>query len=219
MRSDWAVDGASALAQTRTQKYDLVLTDLILPDANGGDLARQILAEVPDPKPPIIAVTAYSTQEKMEEAKAAGIMAFVTKPVSRRKLEMAILSLGEHLHVRAGREIEVAQTGIDCDFAPILRLADGTRILSEYAATLPAAWSGVVAKLDQDPEEAARGVHAFRSRILAVQAAALSEQLALLEEAVRSAQHSDVRRLVDLAGVMVAEVAAAAQARVLAGMK
>ena len=214
---DWAVDGASALERIRAEAYDLVLTDFVLPDTNGADLARKILAEVPEPKPPIIAVTAYSTPEKMAEAKAAGISGFVTKPISRRKLETAILGIGSQFQTRGA--LDVARSKVECDFTLILRLESGSRILSEYAEALPGAWQGTVSLLDRDAEEAARAVHAFRSRILAVHANALSEQLGVLEEAVRAGQHSEVRRLVDLAGAMVDEIAAAARARVVAVAK
>jgi signal transduction histidine kinase/CheY-like chemotaxis protein len=211
---DWAVDGSSALERVRSESYDLLLTDYVLPDINGAELAKRILLEVPDPKPPVICVTAYSTPEKIAEARAAGISGFVTKPISRPKLEAAILSLGAQF--QPGRSLDVVRSKVECDFSSLLRLNDGSRVLAEYADALLPTWNGTISLLDRDPEEASRAVHAFRSRILAVHANVLNEQLALLEDAVRAGRHAEVRRLVDLTGAMVDDIATAARARALA---
>lgn len=213
---DWAADGASALERVHSGAYDLVLTDFLLPDINGAELARRILAEVAEPKPPVVAVTAYSTPDKIAEARAAGISGFVTKPVSRRKLEAAILGLGAQFQSR--RSLDVARSKVACDFSPLLRLADGRRVLAEYAEALPEAWAETVAALAGEKDRAAQAVHAFRSRLLAVHAESAAEQLALLEDAVRAEEKEAADRLVDLLSAMVADVAEAARARALAGI-
>jgi signal transduction histidine kinase/CheY-like chemotaxis protein len=66
-RVDWACDGKTALQLAQQNGYDLVLTDLMLPDTDGGTLTKEILAVSEEPKPPVFAVTAYSTKEKEEE--------------------------------------------------------------------------------------------------------------------------------------------------------
>lgn len=213
---DWAVDGTSALERVRGEAYDLLLTDYLLPDINGAELARRILLEVPEPKPPVICVTAYSTPEKIAEARAAGISGFVTKPVSRRKLESAILGLGSQFQAR--RSLDVARTKVECDFSSLLRLDDGSRVLAEYAEALPGAWTGTVSLIDRDADEGAKAVHAFRSRILAVHANSVGEQLAVLEDSLRAGHQAEVRRLVDLIGSMVDDLAAAARARAFAAV-
>lgn len=84
--ADWAETGEQALKLAASKSYDVILTDLALPDVDGITLAQRLLAQVPEPKPPIIAVTAYCTPEKIQQARNAGITGFLTKPVSARKL-------------------------------------------------------------------------------------------------------------------------------------
>ncbi|HEU5077905.1 MAG TPA: response regulator [Opitutaceae bacterium] len=210
---DWASDGASALNCVRSGTYDLILTDFMLPDTNGVELAREMLTVLSDPKPPIIAVTAYSTPEKMEQAKAAGITGFVTKPVSKRKIQAAIMSAVGGF--AAKRSIDVRT--VDCDFTMILRLKNGRQQLAEYADDLPRVWARVLAMIDSEEsvDESARAVHAFRSRVLAVQAMNISEQLSLLEDAVLAKRKEDTARLVSVIAPMLDDLAEAARDRAL----
>jgi CheY-like chemotaxis protein len=84
--ADWAETGEQAMKLAASKSYDVILTDLALPDVDGITLAQRLLAQCPEPKPPIIAVTAYCTPEKIQQARSAGIKGFLTKPVSARKL-------------------------------------------------------------------------------------------------------------------------------------
>lgn len=218
---DWAVDGASALELAKANAYDLILTDFVLPDTDGATLARTILAMLPDPKPPVVAVTAYSTREKVAEARAAGITGFVAKPISRRKLEAAILGVGEA--DRSSRPIDLAPAGGEWDFSPLLRLPDGRQALAEFAEGLGSAWDHVaaqIAALEAGAERAgvAKAVHAFRGRILTVHAQALAEQLSTLEQAVRGekATAADLGRMAGLIKGLVQQLASAASDHALA---
>lgn len=89
-RVDWACDGKTALQLAQQNGYDLVLTDLMLPDTDGGTLTKQILAVCEEPKPPVFAVTAYSTKEKEEECLRAGMAGFISKPITLEKLDAAL---------------------------------------------------------------------------------------------------------------------------------
>jgi signal transduction histidine kinase/CheY-like chemotaxis protein len=206
---DWAVDGAGAMELAKTGSYDLILTDFLLPDTDGATLAKQMLALFAEPKPPIIAVTAFSTTEKIAEAKAAGITGYVTKPISRQKLEAAILGL-ENQGFRSNPTMAVGESG-DWDFSTLLRLPDGRQALAEFSAGLLPAWQsveGAIAGAADDPETAAaaaRAVHSFRSRVLAVHAKDLAEQLAIVERLVRTGRkpEDDLRRLQSLIGPLV----------------
>jgi signal transduction histidine kinase/CheY-like chemotaxis protein len=212
---DWAADGAEALAHARTGAYDLILTDFMLPDTTGTELARKILEMAAEPKPPIIAVTAYSTPEKIQQAKDAGIVGFVTKPVSRRKIEAAILEAIGEFSVGRVMELPEAPT-VDCNFNLLLRLPDGAQKLAEYADDLPRAWSRVLDSLrGETPGQQARVVHAFRSRILAVHATAVAEQLGLLEEAAGRDAREDVDKLIGVIEPLLKEIEKRARGRAL----
>jgi len=64
--------------------FDLVFTDQAMPGLSGFDLAQQVLELRPDI--PIILCTGYSDLVTEEAALAAGIKAFVIKPLSRLKI-------------------------------------------------------------------------------------------------------------------------------------
>ena len=207
---DWAVDGASALERITTGAYDLILTDYLLPDITGAELARRILEIVPEPKPPIIAVTAYSTVEKMAEARAAGIRGFVTKPISEKKLAAAILRLGTRISLHRPQDPPASSA----DFTALLRLEHGRQVLLEYSRDLAATWEGVTRAMTAgETEAAAKAVHAFRSSVLAVRAQEPAEQLALLEDCVREGRWTDAQRIAAVVGPMIADLAGLARQR------
>lgn len=203
---DWAKDGASALQWAREAGYDLILTDFMLPDMMGDELARQLLKMVPHPKPPIIAVTAYSTPDKIAQAKAAGITGFVTKPVSKKKLQAAILGATANLEVRPSTKQDPM---LKCDFTVFARMNDGRRLLAEFAEGLAADWETIAKECSSGPGERHLlvAIHTFKSRVLVAHAGEMAEQLGLLEDAVQENRQADVLRLLSIIRPMVAELA------------
>jgi CheY-like chemotaxis protein len=71
--------------------FDLVITDLIMPDMTGVALARELLRIRPDL--PIILCTGFSNSMTQEEVKVIGIRAYLEKPLGRRDLARAIRSV------------------------------------------------------------------------------------------------------------------------------
>jgi CheY-like chemotaxis protein len=65
---------------------------------DGLTACRTILATMGDAAPPIVALTASSSDEEMARCMAAGMTAFLTKPVKAEQMSML------HGIVRAGRE-------------------------------------------------------------------------------------------------------------------
>jgi signal transduction histidine kinase/FixJ family two-component response regulator/outer membrane protein assembly factor BamB len=213
---DWAADGGTALQKAQTTAYDLVLTDYMLPDIDGATLARKLLALMREPKPPIIAVTAYSTPEKIAEAKAAGITGYVVKPISLRKIESAITSSPPVVRIHS---THTPESQAHCDFSMLMRLDNGKALIAEYGADLSEAWNGVAALLGNDPfdgEKTARASHAFRSRLLAVLAEEVAEQVGLFEEAARRGDREICQQLAEVIDDMVGEVAEAAKRHAVA---
>jgi len=68
--------------------FDLVITDMTMPEMNGTELAREILAIRPGI--PIILCTGFSEAVNEEKAKALGIKAYVMKPVLIRDLAQVV---------------------------------------------------------------------------------------------------------------------------------
>jgi CheY-like chemotaxis protein len=87
--------GSEAIEKAVFAKPSLILLDLSLPDMNGIDAARAIKNNRLTTDIPIIACSAYSTEEEMEEALRAGIVAYLQKPIPvaliKAKIEKFIL--------------------------------------------------------------------------------------------------------------------------------
>jgi len=76
----YASDGQGARTAIGDTKPDIVFLDLLLPDVNGADLARMILAESGAGAPKLVAHTASTLAAHREAALAAGCVDCVLKP-------------------------------------------------------------------------------------------------------------------------------------------
>jgi chemosensory pili system protein ChpA (sensor histidine kinase/response regulator) len=75
-----AVDGLDAIDAIEERAPDLILLDLEMPRMNGLELAAHLRADEQTQDIPIVMVTSRSTAKHREQAHAAGIDAFITKP-------------------------------------------------------------------------------------------------------------------------------------------
>ena len=84
---DSAESVAEALEKLALKRYDLVISDLGLPDGSGNDIVAQIKAspESPNYKTPFVAMTAHQDALKHQQAKDAGFIATNTKPLGTDK--------------------------------------------------------------------------------------------------------------------------------------
>ena len=92
--ADLAQNGLQVLEKQRNQPYDVILLDIQMPEMDGMTAARHIVQEWPvERRPYLIALTASATREQRDECLAAGMSAFISKPISvkelRRNLESA----------------------------------------------------------------------------------------------------------------------------------
>ena len=87
----FAENGSVAIERLQKQSFDLVLMDLHMPVMNGIDATRAIRAlGHPSANLPIIALTADVMNDAHEDALAAGVNDFVTKPVHLGRLQDVI---------------------------------------------------------------------------------------------------------------------------------
>ncbi len=85
---DSAESVADALEKLATKRYDLVISDLGLPDGSGNDIIAKIKAtpESPNYQTPFVAMTAHQDAAKHKQAMDAGFYAIGTKPLSMEKV-------------------------------------------------------------------------------------------------------------------------------------
>jgi PAS domain S-box-containing protein len=86
-------DGAAALERLNTAAYDLVLMDVQMPRMDGLEATRRLRRDL-DSDVPVIALTASMLRENRQEAFAAGMDAFVSKPFKSETLYGTVV---EHL--------------------------------------------------------------------------------------------------------------------------
>jgi CheY-like chemotaxis protein len=79
-----ATNGAEALAMFAPDTYDLVISDLGMPDMNGWDLLREIKGR--DPRVPTMLITGWGRQFSDEEARERGVDFVIEKPFDQDDL-------------------------------------------------------------------------------------------------------------------------------------
>ncbi len=95
LREGFRVDTAESLAQAfaclQEQRFDLVITDMRLPDGLGLELIRYIRAQ--QRRERCIVITAYGSAENAVESLKAGAFDYLTKPVDIKQFRSVIASV------------------------------------------------------------------------------------------------------------------------------
>ncbi|MFH1992877.1 MAG: PAS domain S-box protein [Pseudomonadota bacterium] len=79
---------ALELFKAQPDKFDLIITDLTMPNMTGDELAKKLIAIRPDI--PVILCTGFSTKITEKKAVDMGIRAFVLKPVIKKNIAETI---------------------------------------------------------------------------------------------------------------------------------
>lgn len=97
-----AYSGAAGLEMARSQRPEIIVCDIHLPDMDGLAIARTLKAD-PDLRAiPLVGASAYAMPEDHDLAYAAGFDAYLTKPIDFNKLLKTLRTLvkSEHLDER-----------------------------------------------------------------------------------------------------------------------
>ena len=96
-----------------SQKIDLILMDVLMPEQDGVETCRQIKQCAHLRDIPIIMVTAQNDLSNLKEAFAAGAMDYITKPVNTVELLARVtsaLTLKNEMDTRKNREFELSRS-------------------------------------------------------------------------------------------------------------
>ena len=85
---DIAATGTEAIAAYRACRPDVVTMDITMPDMDGIEATRRIMAEFPDAK--IVMVTSHGQEKMVLDALKAGAKGYVLKPFDGNKVSEAI---------------------------------------------------------------------------------------------------------------------------------
>jgi CheY-like chemotaxis protein len=88
-----AASAPAALKAARERQFDVIISDIGMPDMNGYQFAREVRQLPGYATTPMVAVTGYSMFDDRERSSKAGFNAHMTKPIDPR----ALIDLIEHL--------------------------------------------------------------------------------------------------------------------------
>lgn len=97
IHAEWVLSGAEAVgkvvsAQERGEGFDVCFIDWQMPDMDGVETARRIREKV-GPDTPIIIISAYDWADIEEEARAAGVNAFIAKPMFQSSIYNVLVNV------------------------------------------------------------------------------------------------------------------------------
>ena len=99
-RADLASNGIEAIESIERQAYDVVLMDVQMPEMDGLEATRRIVARWPNgERPRIVAMTANAMQGDREACLAAGMDDYITKPIRVDQLVEALSGTPVHQEV------------------------------------------------------------------------------------------------------------------------
>jgi CheY-like chemotaxis protein len=76
-----AQDGVAGLEAAKTGEYDLILTDILMPQLDGFEFAHLLRAEPGLARIPLVAVTALAMTGDRERILASGFDGYISKPI------------------------------------------------------------------------------------------------------------------------------------------
>jgi len=76
--------------KVHTQDFDLLISDIGLPDRSGYELMREVRLKK---DLPAIALSGFGSEHDVNEARAAGFSEHLTKPINFERLEKTIRNL------------------------------------------------------------------------------------------------------------------------------
>jgi len=85
-----ASSGFEALKMLPQQEYDLIITDINMPDINGLELINFVRSNARYSHVPIVIVSTERSEEDKKRGMALGATAYVTKPFKSLELQEAI---------------------------------------------------------------------------------------------------------------------------------
>ncbi len=101
-RVDAAKDGKDALEKYHSAHYDLIITDLNMPEVSGIELIKKIREH--DEAVEFIIITGYASLESAVEAIKAGAFDYIIKPFKVDELQVAVRNVKDKVFLKKKNE-------------------------------------------------------------------------------------------------------------------
>ena len=138
---DTAAGGAEALACLQARAYDLVLTDMVMPEMGGLELLQHLRLHQPDTL--VIIFTGYASYQDAVAAVKLGAFDYLSKPLEPEILKHAVTRALEYQRLtRATRDLEAVFQGAEALGVQALELLRGSREAEVLAALKEQDWQG-----------------------------------------------------------------------------
>ncbi len=176
-----AADATEAQAEARRLDPEVVISDVVLPEASGLELLELLRAG--DPRRPVILITAYGTVDTAVEAMKLGARDFLTKPLDYGKLRSVLEDARDELARRHAVARLESRLDRGAGLGSLVGASASMRQLFEEIRVLAAtdASAIVTGESGTGKELVARTLHELSSRrdapFVAVNGAALPEGL------------------------------------------
>jgi len=210
-----ALDGREAVAAVREAAlqacpFAAVLMDVHMPDVDGLQATREILAALGDAAPPVIALTAGASAEDRARCAAAGMVDFLAKPLQVGALAQALERWVDQREVAAGPAAPAPAAA--SEDGPVLdsgrlqefrdyddeELSTTREVIALFQADAPARVEAIAAAVAAgDAEALSQAAHALKGAAGNIGALALQQAAARLEADARAGLPQDASERVE----------------------
>jgi CheY-like chemotaxis protein/HPt (histidine-containing phosphotransfer) domain-containing protein len=218
MRADTAANGLEVLDALARQSYDVVLMDVQMPELDGLETTRRIVATTPaGSRPRIIAMTANAMRGDRERCLDAGMDDYISKPVRPEEL-LAALERSAPAQSEVWQEPAPVDETTVLDHAVLRRMLGGlaggsSAAVVELIELFSAELGTLLADLERgasvgDTETTVRAAHTLKSNAALLGARALEARCRTVEQLAHGGEPIEAARCAEIVQVAQATLEA-----------
>ncbi|HEY0548108.1 MAG TPA: ATP-binding protein, partial [Verrucomicrobiae bacterium] len=156
-----ATDGQQAVDKAAASTPDIILLDMMMPEKDGIQAAREIRAASATQNVPIVLITAHVDEETKLNALRAGASDFLPKPFSTTELHVRVRNLVESHDFQ--RRLSEQNAKLE-DTIDLLKSTETQLVQSEKLASLGRLSAGIIHEINNPLNFAATGLYVLKNQ-------------------------------------------------------